>query len=102
MCSTCGKSFKVKSNLLRHIRLHSSEGPYTCSICVKAFSQKSYLSNHMKLHQSRVESLDSNCVEISTQKAQPRSADQAGRNQSFGLHPSDDPFVIHIKTEEDM
>lgn len=46
-CSHCGKSFKTKSHLQRHILTHTGEKPYHCSRCGSKFNQSSSLRNHI-------------------------------------------------------
>ena len=46
----CGKTFKFKSEMKRHLTIHSNERPYTCSVCEKTFKRADALGNHVKLH----------------------------------------------------
>ena len=51
MSSFCGKGFKHKYDLSRHVvGLHKGEGIYTCTVCEKSFEKRSHLSTHMKIH----------------------------------------------------
>uniref|UniRef100_UPI0037E9A053 oocyte zinc finger protein XlCOF6.1-like n=1 Tax=Semicossyphus pulcher TaxID=241346 RepID=UPI0037E9A053 len=49
-CSVCNKTFRIKSILTRHMKMHSGEKPYSCSVCGKSFIQRSYLQTHMNSH----------------------------------------------------
>ncbi|XP_046406316.1 zinc finger protein 480-like [Ischnura elegans] len=49
-CPYCDKGFSVRSILNQHIRIHTGEKPYACTICAARFPQKSGLMTHMMLH----------------------------------------------------
>ena len=48
----CGKIFRFKSEMKRHIVVHLKQRPYTCSFpeCNKTFKRSDALNNHSKVH----------------------------------------------------
>ncbi|XP_074528540.1 uncharacterized protein LOC141791780 isoform X2 [Halichoeres trimaculatus] len=49
-CSECGKRFNQKGSLARHRFVHSDETPFSCSVCGKRFNYKGSLTAHMIAH----------------------------------------------------
>ena len=46
-CDVCKKSYKTKSSLNIHKRIHSGEKTYKCDVCDKGFSRKDHLTRHI-------------------------------------------------------
>ncbi|KAL0486456.1 hypothetical protein AKO1_012020 [Acrasis kona] len=51
-CDVCSKTFTDKSNLTKHIRVHTKEKPYQCEVCDKSFSHSQTLREHLFTHTS--------------------------------------------------
>ncbi|XP_041792340.1 zinc finger protein 436-like [Chelmon rostratus] len=49
-CDTCGKAFKFKSKLQRHLSVHTGEKPYLCKFCGQTFGYMSVLKTHIRIH----------------------------------------------------
>uniref|UniRef100_A0A182S8S3 C2H2-type domain-containing protein n=1 Tax=Anopheles maculatus TaxID=74869 RepID=A0A182S8S3_9DIPT len=55
-CTTCGKSFKLKSNLREHTAQHGSEKKYSCEFCSRRFTSKSnYYCHRKRMHSTELE-----------------------------------------------
>ncbi|XP_004629067.1 zinc finger protein 777 [Octodon degus] len=52
-CMECGKSFRLKINLVIHQRNHIKEGPYECAECEISFRHKQQLTLHQRIHRVR-------------------------------------------------
>jgi len=47
-CSTCGKFYKYKTSLNKHIKYECNKEPlFLCPICKKRFFQKIHLKKHL-------------------------------------------------------
>ncbi|XP_074657204.1 uncharacterized protein LOC141910369 [Tubulanus polymorphus] len=49
VCQICGKQFQNSTLVKRHQVVHTGERPYHCLICQKSYSLKHNLSRHMKM-----------------------------------------------------
>jgi hypothetical protein len=49
-CRVCGKAFKHRRSLNRHVKLHSGEKNFKCPYCSTAFARSDHLKAHIRTH----------------------------------------------------
>ncbi|KAM6951288.1 uncharacterized protein FYW47_014817 [Aplochiton taeniatus] len=49
-CEVCGKSYRVRGQLVVHMRSHTGERPFLCTVCGKRFPGRRYLREHLIRH----------------------------------------------------
>ena len=67
-CYVCKKSFKPKSSLNVHRKIHSGEKPYKFDSCDKIFDSKSKFTRHILVHSGKKDFQFHVCGKFSTQK----------------------------------
>ena len=50
-CAICGKTFTLRSNLSRHMRMHMGQFKFYCDKCKKGFADRSHFQEHMRKHE---------------------------------------------------
>ncbi|KAL7838484.1 hypothetical protein AOLI_G00268880 [Acnodon oligacanthus] len=52
-CLECGKVFRTRNALNRHLLTHQSDRPHVCDICQRGFKRQDHLMSHLLTHQKR-------------------------------------------------
>ncbi|BEJ16607.1 hypothetical protein CspHIS471_0600080 [Cutaneotrichosporon sp. HIS471] len=85
-CTECGRVFTKAAHLLRHVRSHVHEKPFSCSVCGKAFGRTDALQRHERtLHSAKRRRTRSSLSEEPNN--QSLSSSTSGR--SADIRPSD-------------
>uniref|UniRef100_A0AAX7VNR1 C2H2-type domain-containing protein n=1 Tax=Astatotilapia calliptera TaxID=8154 RepID=A0AAX7VNR1_ASTCA len=53
-CVLCGKIFRHRGNLLKHVKLHSDSPEHLCGVCKQRFESSDSLSDHLRSHMETV------------------------------------------------
>ncbi|XP_039608455.1 zinc finger protein 665-like [Polypterus senegalus] len=69
-CFECGKQFKQKSNLNKHLKIHNGEKTYCCNECGKSFSRGSNLRRHRRIHTGEKPHCCSECGKLFLQRSE--------------------------------
>lgn len=48
LCTICLEPFKVKRNMLRHVKSQHERVKFTCNVCLKTYTRKYNLIKHVK------------------------------------------------------
>ncbi|CAG7719500.1 unnamed protein product [Allacma fusca] len=49
-CMICPKKFRFKSQLNRHVKIHTGDRPHSCDVCGGTFASRWHLSRHQMTH----------------------------------------------------
>ncbi|XP_070708311.1 LOW QUALITY PROTEIN: zinc finger protein 771-like [Pempheris klunzingeri] len=87
-CDVCGKRFKWKGTIRRHMMSHTGEKKFGCDVCGKRFTQQGKLRTHMRSHTGE----------------KPFSCDVCGRRFSvqgnlrihMNIHTGEKPFSCDV------
>ncbi|XP_040177199.1 oocyte zinc finger protein XlCOF8.4-like [Rana temporaria] len=80
-CSECGKSFTEKRELLKHKKTHKTE-THPCSECGKCFSDKSIFRSHLRTHTGERPFSCSECGKCFTQQGSLITHQRRHKNDS--------------------
>ncbi|XP_069836818.1 gastrula zinc finger protein XlCGF53.1-like isoform X2 [Dendropsophus ebraccatus] len=83
-CPECGKHFRYKWHLNKHLRIHRGDKPYTCYECGLCFKEKFNLTNHLKIHTGEKPFLCSQC--------EKRFSTKSNLLEHLRVHTGEKPF----------
>jgi len=60
-CTTCGRAFKRKYHLDRHMLSHSDWKPFSCQVCGQGYKRREKLDRHLLKHLSNLPTMSFRC-----------------------------------------
>ena len=89
ICPVCAKGYTYKSELDRHITVHSTVLPFGCDKCPKRFAQIKSRNRHVEVHNNKT-FVCSQCDKVAGTKEKMyshfRGAHSKGYNAKCGKH----------------
>ena len=103
-CDICAKSFKVKSSIKVHRKLHTEPKQFKCNLCDKKFSQKGNVDIHMRIHTNEKQKSLFKC-EICQRSFPSKSASEKHARihtgeKPFGCDLCGDRFTDNVKLKK--
>jgi len=87
-CDKCGKIFRDRKHLKRHVKIHKSTRMYTCEFCGKTFNRSDNMKTHMRKHTGETPFQCTICLK--------KFKYQSGLINHHAVHRSDRPWVCEI------
>jgi hypothetical protein len=95
-CDVCHSSFKDRSNLVKHIRVHTKERPFECTICGNRYAHSQTLRDHMFTHQTNGASDQSKPFKCTEEGCSKSFANEANMKRHMRTHTKEQPYNCHV------
>ncbi|KAG5856186.1 zinc finger protein 16-like [Anguilla anguilla] len=99
-CLQCGRSFSLKSNLKKHMLIHSGVRPYSCPDCGRTFNQSGNVLRHQRTCHQVHSALSNKGEAAKTSQRKKRSRRASGKEstdpEEQGNTPAAQP-AVHVQ-----